>query len=270
MPILNKKLLSVTFLVLVTLMSQAHEFWLQTARFRYKIGEEMKVDFVVGENFTGEFWDLNRHRVEKFEMHSGATARNLLKDIKSTAGKNLTYKFDKEGTHVLALESNAAYLEMEAGKFNEYLKEDGLDYILDERTQLKQLDRPSRELYKRFAKLMVQAGARTDEIHRKRMGFRYEILPLTNPYLLKSGDYLECRVLWEGKPSPHSLVKVWSHLGNRTFLQNIYTENDGTVKFPISSTGPWMVSAVKMIRSEKQDADYESFWASLVFGIEDK
>jgi uncharacterized GH25 family protein len=107
-----------------------------------------------------------------------------------------------------------------------------------------------------------------DEMYRKRVGFRYEILPMTNPGLLKSGDYLECRLLWEGKPSPHSLVKVWSHTGNRIFLQNIYTEDDGTLKFPISSTGPWMVSAVKMIKSEKQEADYESFWASLTFGVE--
>jgi uncharacterized GH25 family protein len=90
---------------------------------------------------------------------------------------------------------------------------------------------------------------------------------MTNPYSLKSGDYLECRVFWEGKPSPHALVKVWSHIGNRTFLQNIYTEDDGTIKFPISTTGSWMVSAVKMVRSKTEGA-YESSWTSLVFGIE--
>jgi uncharacterized GH25 family protein len=263
------KIFVTTFLIVsFTLLAQAHEFWLQTMKYRYKVGETMVVDFVVGENFIGEFWDLNRHKVEKLEMHAGATVKNLLKDVKITAGKNLSYKFDKEGTHVLALESDAAYLEMEAEKFNAYLKEDGLEYILDERTVSKELDKPSRELYKRFAKLLVQSGTRADEMHKKRMGFRHEIVPLSNPYALKSGDYMECRVLWEGKPSPHSLVKVWSHIGNRNFLQNIYTENDGTIKFPISSTGPWMISAVKMIKSVKPGTDYESFWASLTFAID--
>jgi hypothetical protein len=56
-------------------------------------------------------------------------------------------------------------------------------------------------------------------------------------------------------------------VGNRIFLQNIYTEKDGTIRFPVSSPGPWMVSAVKMIPSEREGADYMSHWASLVFEV---
>ena len=194
--------------------------------------------------------------------------RNLLSDIKRTAGKNLGYKFIKEGTHLLSLESDAAFIELEGPKFNSYLKEDGIEDILESRTNDNQLDKPAREFYKRYAKLLVQSGMRTDDTFRKRLGFRYEIVPLQNPYTLKSGDYLECRLMWEGRPSPHSLVKVWSHVGNRIFLQDIYTEDDGTIKFPLSSSGPWMVSAVKMVPSQKEGADYESSWASLVFGID--
>ena len=249
-------------------LAQAHEFWLQSKKFRFQVGEEMKVDFMVGENFTGEFWDLGRHKVEKLEMHPGVLAKNLLKDIKATKGNNLTYKFDQEGTHVLTLESNEAFIELDGKKFNAYLEEDGIENILEERKKSGQLDNPSKEYYKRFAKLIVQAGTTTDDTYRKRIGFRYEIIPLTNPYTLKTGDYLECRVLWEDKPAAHTMVKVWSHVGNRTFVQNIYSEDDGTIKFPISTRGPWMVSAVKMIHSEKKGADYQSLWTSVVFGIE--
>jgi hypothetical protein len=64
------------------------------------------------------------------------------------------------------------------------------------------------------------------------------------------------------------MVKVWNIVGNRSFLQNMYTENDGTVKFPLSSKGPWMVSTVTMEEVTNGDVDYESTWASLVFGIE--
>ncbi len=267
-PGMTRKTVATLLICLGLSLAQAHEFWLQPKKYRYTVGEEMKVDFMVGENFTGEYWDMNRHRVEKAEMHSGAIVKNLLKDIKTTAGKNLSYSFDKEGTYLLALESNAAFIELEAEKFNAYLKEDGLDNILDARSQSKSLDKPSKEYYKRFAKLLVQSGTRTDETYRKRIGFRYEIVPLLNPYALHSGDYLECRVLWEGKPTPHSLVKVWSHTGNRIFLQNIYTEDDGTIKFPISSSGSWMVSSVRMTGSDKEGIDYQSFWASLVFEIQ--
>jgi uncharacterized GH25 family protein len=75
-------------------------------------------------------------------------------------------------------------------------------------------------------------------------------------------------VLFEGKPLPHALVKVWSRLNNTTFLQNIYTEKDGMIKFPISTKGAWMVSTVKMISSDLPTSQYHSLWGSLVFGIE--
>jgi uncharacterized GH25 family protein len=93
-------------------------------------------------------------------------------------------------------------------------------------------------------------------------------VPDQNPYALKAGDYLGCKVLYEGKPSAHTMVKVWGHVGNKIFLQNAYTENDGTVKFPISANGPWMISAVRMEKSKDPKVDWESSWASLVFGVE--
>jgi uncharacterized GH25 family protein len=258
-----------TFLVcLIVALVQAHEFWLQPDKYRFAVGEEMKVDFKVGENFVGEFWDLSVHKVEKAEMHFPGGAINLTASVKPTKGKNLTYKFLKQGTHVLAMQSNAAFIELEAEKFDEYLKEDGLDNILNLRTKSNSPGQTAKESYQRFAKLIVQSGTTTDETYRKRAGFPLEIMPLSNPYTLKNGDYLECRILSENKPSAHQLVKVWSHIGNRIFLQNIYTENDGTLKFPISSSGPWMISTVKMIPSQKEGADYQSMWASLVFGID--
>jgi len=114
---------------------------------------------------------------------------------------------------------------------------------------------------------MVQVGEKTDDTYKKKIGLRYEIVPDQNPYTLKTGDHLQCKVYYEGKPAAHTLVKVWSRINNTTFLQNIYTENDGSIRFPISTSGSWMVSSVKMIKSEKEGADYHSLWASLVFGI---
>jgi len=262
-----KKLVIIAIVLVTTLLSNAHEFWLQPKKYRYKLGEEMKVDFMVGESFTGEYWDLTLHKAEKVELHRASGLRDFTKEVKSAKGSNLSVKTDQEGTYLLALQSNAAYIETEAKEFNAYLKEDGLDNILSERKKLNQLEKPSTELYTRYAKLMVQVGERKDDTFKKRIGFRYEIVPDQNPYTLKTGDYLQCKVLFEGKPAPHALVKVWSKIKDTTFLQNIYTENDGSIRFPISTSGEWMVSSVKMINSEKEGAQYHSLWASLVFGI---
>jgi uncharacterized GH25 family protein len=252
----------------VSIIGMSHEFWLQPKKFRYQVGEEMNVDFMVGEGFVGEFWDMSRHKVEKLEMLTIGGKRDLLKAVKLTKGKSLSFKFERPGTHLLVMQSNAAYIELEAEKFNAYLKEDGLDDILDERKKFGELNKPSRENYTRFSKLLVQSGNLRDDTYKRKAGLRMEIIPDKNPYALVSGDYLQCQVLFDGKPSAHTLVKVWSHIGEKTFLQNIYTENDGNIKFPISNKGPWMVSSVRMIHSETDPATYHSLWASLVFGVE--
>lgn len=262
-----KKAVATGVILVVAYLVNAHEFWLQPKKFRYRTGEEIKIDLVVGEGFEGEFWDLSRHKVEKLELHRLNGVRDLTKSVKHTAGSNIVYKTDLGGTYLFALKSNDAYIELEGDKFNAYLEEDGLEYILDERKKFGTLNAKSSEYYTRFAKLLVQSGDRTDDTFKKRVGLRYEIVPDQNPYTLNVGDYLQCRVLFEGKPAPHALVKVWNRTHTTTFLQNIYTENDGTIRFPISAVGPWMVSSVKMIHSEKEGAEYHSLWASLVFGI---
>jgi uncharacterized GH25 family protein len=253
--------------VLIASLAQAHEFWLQPNKFRYALGEEIKLDFMVGEGFAGEFWDLKRHRVEKMDVHRQDGSYDRVQEVKPTQGNNVTFKADQEGTYLFSLQSNMAYLELEGEKFNEYLREDGLDYILDERTKSGTLSKRSSEFYSRYAKLLIQAGDKTDDTFKKKLGLRYEIIPDQNPYSLKVGDHLQCQVLYEGRPAAHALVKVWNRVGTTTFLQNIYTEKDGTIRFPISANGPWMVSGVKMIKSEKAGAEYHSLWASLVFGI---
>lgn len=262
-----RSLLAGMLICVGALIAMSHEFWLMPKKFTYAVGEDMQVAFMVGENFQGEPWDLSRHKVERLEVHTGITVKKLADRVTPDKGKNLTYKFDREGTHLVALESNYAFIELAPDTFKTYLEEDGLENIAEERKRTGRTDERAREFYKRFAKVIVQCGSKVDNTFKRSAGFRYEIFPLANPATLKPGDYLDCLVSWEGKPVHNVMVKVWSHVGNRIFLQNIYTEKDGSIRFPLSSPGAWMVSSVKMIPSEKDGADYMSHWASLVFEI---
>lgn len=265
---MQKRFITLTLILLTAFIAQSHEFWLQPRKFKYSLNEEMIIDFFVGENFDGEPWDMKKNRIEKLDLSHLSKTIDLRQQVKPDAKEKLKYKFAEEGTYMLTMQTNNAYIELDAEKFNEYLKEDGLENALELRTKSNTLDKPTKEFYSRFVKLLVQAGNQTDNTFSKKTGMRIEIIPKQNPYLLKSGDYLQCLVLFNGQPSAHQMVKVWNKIGNTTFQQNNYTENDGTIKFPISSKGPWMVSTVMMIPSEKPGADWQSFWSSLVFGIE--
>ncbi len=265
---MKKKIIVFMLIFLLAQFVQSHEFWLQPKKFRYTVGEEMSVDFMAGENFDGEPWDLKKHKIDKLDISHLTKTIELKSQLKPEGKEKLKYKFSEEGTYLLSMQSDQAYIELDAEKFNEYLKEEGLENIAEIRTKTNTLDKPSKEFYSRYAKLLIQTGNKTDDTFKKKTGARMEIIPKQNPYLLKSGDYLQCLVLFNGQPAPHQLVKLWNRIGNTAFQQNNYTENDGMIKFPISSKGSWMVSTVKMIDSEKTGADWQSFWGSLVFGIE--
>jgi uncharacterized GH25 family protein len=263
-----KRLLLTGLFPLVLIVSGAHEFWLQPQKFFFQVGEKLLVSFKVGENFMGEPWDLKTHRVEKLELHQLSKSKNLVDSVKVGEDENLTVTLKEEGTHLLLMQSNNAFVELEGEKFNQYLKEDGLDEILYQREQSKTLSKPAKEFYSRYTKLLIQVGEKKDDTYKKIVGFPIEIIPEKNPYALKLGEVIRFKILFQGKPAFGTKVRVWNRFNNRTTVQNIYTEKDGTMETRLSGKGPWMVSVVKMIASKESGADWQSYWGSLVFGID--
>lgn len=262
----RKTLLTIILFAFLTLAT-AHEFWLQPDKFFFKLNEKLVVSFKVGENFMGEPWDLKKHRVEKLELHQLSKSISLTDSVKEGVKDNLTFRLKEEGTHLLVMQSNHAFIELDGEKFNAYLKEDGLDEVLDHRQKTNTLNTPAKEFYSRHTKLLIQVGEKKDDTHQKNAGLPIEIIPDKNPYMLKKGDPIRFKILFEGKPLFGVKVKVWNRFDNRTTIQNIYTEKDGMIETRISNPGAWMVSVVKMIPSKQTGADWQSYWGSLVFGI---
>ncbi len=263
-----KKKLSVFLLVFLFItLAHAHEFWLQPIKYFYSAGEMALISFKVGENFIGEPWDLKRHGIERLELIHGDQISDLKASVREGEGDNLDVELLEDGTHLIVMQSNNAYIELEADKFNEYLKEDGLDNVYDQRKKTNTLTKSSKEFYSRHTKLLLQVGDVKDDTYKKVMGLPIEIVPDRNPYALKKGDLIRFKILWQGKPFFGAKVRVWNRFDNRTTIQNIYTEQDGTMETHISNPGAWMVSVVSMIPATKAGADWESYWGSLVFGV---
>src|SRR5882762_2387763 len=261
-----KRIISNSVLFTVVLVSAAEECWLWPEKFRYAIGEEIRIDFLTGENFVGGSWEKqNKAAVVQWLSVSGVN--DLSKETTPTPGRNVALKVLREGTQMVAMETNTLTREWGMGKFERYLEDNGLDDIINARRNSHVLEEPVKEEYTRYAKVLVQVGEKTDDTYKKKAGLRLEIIPEKNPYTLRTGDHLQCRVWYEGKPSPHALVKVWSRLNRTTFLQTMYTEDDGTIRFPVSTKGGWMVSTRKVIPGEKPGVDWHSLLGSLVFGI---
>jgi uncharacterized GH25 family protein len=265
---MNVKILTFSSVMLISLIAQAHEFWLQPDKFLYKPGEDLKINFNVGEHFIGEPWDVKLSRVDKIELHQHTTVTDLKKHIKEGTKENLSVTLKQEGTHLVVMQSTNAFLELEADKFNEYLKEDGLDDALHYREKNGLMDKPGKESYSRYTKLMIQVGEKKDATYKKSAGLPLEIFIAKNPYNIQVGELVKFKVLFNNKPLFGAKVMVWNRHDNRTTIQPAYTLKDGTIEARISSKGPWMISVVKMVPSKDKSADWQSYWGSLVFGVE--
>lgn len=255
-------------LVLVVLVSRSQELWLQPQKFRFMPGEEAKVMILMGEQFGGQPLDFQQHKVVKAEVITAYGKKDLMPLVKTGKGTHIVVKPANEGIQLLTLESDTADRELGATDFNSYLANEGLDDIARTRKQEGNLDKPARERYRFYTRLLLQSGSRADEIYMRKVGQMVEIIPQQNPHKLQSGDYLDCLVLIDGKPGAHRKIRIWTQIGKSIFEQNAFTENDGTFRFPISNSGRWMVSTVYMTRSGHEGIDYERFSASLVFGID--
>jgi uncharacterized GH25 family protein len=264
----HRKILIASFgLCIVTFLCHAHEFWMQPNQFKFQPGEAVGFDFMVGENFEGERWSLKRHKVARLEQHTLTNVEKIAMPADTSKQPLIEAALKSQGGHLVVMQSDNAYLELEAEKFNAYLKEDGLDDAMNYRIKTNTTDKPSREFYQRNAKLLLQCGTMLDDTYRKKTGLPLEIIPLSNPYAVKPGEELKFRLTFKDKPHGFALVKVWHKAEDRTFMQNVYTDKEGIITTRISGKGMWMISSVKMVASESKTADWQSYWGSLVFGV---
>jgi uncharacterized GH25 family protein len=123
-----KKSLLVLFLMNCLSVVVAHEFWLSPSHYRAQAGQQIALTFLVGENFQGEKWEKRKERTQSVQL-IGASSTLDLTAIAKKDTNDIPLLLEKEGTYLVSMRSNNSFIELEAQKFNEYLKEDGIENI---------------------------------------------------------------------------------------------------------------------------------------------
>lgn len=128
-----KKTTLVFLLILATVLTSfAHEFWLALEKFILKVGEKAKISFLVGEDFTGEIW---KGSASSFYLFNSEGKKDITSLFPTTPEDGTSLTFTKEGTHLLAFNSQNKFIELEPDKFLAYLEEDGLEEVITLRKQ---------------------------------------------------------------------------------------------------------------------------------------
>lgn len=205
----------------------------------------------------------------------------------------LNFKTGDEGTYVAGVSTAVRNIEMEAERFNNYLEHDGVVDMLKYRKENNEAGQNAVEKYAKHVKTIFQVGDKTSDDWKTVLGYPIEFVPLENPYDLHKGHHFKARLLLKGKPLKNQLVRVGnkndetsleeehSH-GNgekhshsmddkkghtHDALMELRTDNDGVVKFDISSSGVWFLKTIYMEKSTEAGLTHESNWATLTFEI---
>ena len=180
----------------------AHEYWFEPETFFPAASEKTVVHLYVGDGLTKDreerpFQLAKTTTFQIFSMNQTLDLKSLLTD---EALPIYNFSADKAGNYLLAMERNWSYIKLEPDKFEDYLREDGMEYIIGEREKLDERKKEGRERYSRFIKSLLQVGDKPDNVYKKRLNLKLEIMPLENPYAKKVGEKLKFQVLFDGKP----------------------------------------------------------------------
>lgn len=263
---MNRSLITLLGVALVTSLATAHEFWMEPSKFRVGAGEAIGVRLMVGDGFPGEVRPRDPTKLREFVM-LGAKGREELKGIDGETPAGWV-RAAEPGNHVIGYRSSATPIDMTAEKFEAYLREEGLDHVVAEREKAGETNKPVLEHFSRAAKSIVNVGGTHDEGHLAQLGYPVEITPSVDPYLARSGDALKFKVTMDGAPRAGMKVHAFFQGDVKHRLEGL-TDADGVLELTLDRPGVWMLATIRMNRApEGSGADWESIWASLTFELQ--
>lgn len=238
----------------------AHDFWIEPSTFRPAPGSTAAVGLRVGQNFVGDPVPRFSRSIEQFSIRQGGSEQpiNGLENI-DPAG---WLRADGRSTAVIVYRSTGSFVELPAEKFEDYLRQEGLERIIDTRAKRGQRDKPGRERFYRYAKALL-TGQQPSAAVTQPLGLLYEIVPDDDPTARLAP--FRGRVLYGGKPLGDALVVAMLHSDPSVRL-TVRSDAQGAFSFVLPHAGVWLIKSVHMVKASFfSDADWESLWASLTF-----
>lgn len=255
--------------MLIVSPASAHEFWIEPQDFSVPMETEIKADLRVGQDFKGDAFPYIPARFSAFTSYD----KRGEADVGGTTGDlpalQLTPR--SEGLKIVTYVSAGERIRFRGwDKFAEYLDLEGLTRIpaLHDARGLPRND--IRELYTRCAKTLVSVGDDATDQDRA-TGMRLELVAGRNPLAVTPGTEMSFTLLWQGKPLADTQVALFrksdnADTGTRTLAR---TDENGKASFTLPAQGTYMAASVHMIEAPAdRNADWQSYWASLTFGVE--
>jgi uncharacterized GH25 family protein len=263
------KLAVTILLALLASTASAHDFWIEPSTFRPAVGERVTAALRVGQKLSGDPLPRIPTLIDRFliQGESGVEGPMVGRMGSDPAGIAL---ISDPGLHWIGYQSTPYPVALEAQKFEDYLRDEGLERIIDQRKKSGQSAAPGRERFYRCAKALLDTpGTASGAAHvlDTPLGFTLELVPRRNPYAIRPGGELPLSLSFRGKPMANVLVVAMSK-DDPEMAVRARTDAKGRVTLRLAHAGFWLIKAVHM-ESAPADAgvDWESWWASITFDL---
>jgi uncharacterized GH25 family protein len=258
----------VLFILFFATTLRAHDMWIEPATFSPTPGELVSVKLRVGQDLLGDPLPRSAALFKQFFVED-ATGR---KELVGREGGNPAgfLRVASPGLLIIGYNSNPSAVELDAEKFNWYLKEEGLDAVAALRATRNQTGMKAHELFVRCAKSLIYSASPAKPQNDRPLGFPLELVSERNPYTLSPIEDIPVRLTFENRPLPGALVVAINKL-NPTEKLTARTGKDGRVRLKLRPGGMWLVKAVHMTPAPAgSNAEWMSYWASLTFEMKQR
>ncbi|MCX7602457.1 MAG: DUF4198 domain-containing protein [Bryobacteraceae bacterium] len=248
-----------------------HDLYLMPEPWLVRPGQQIRVVYQNGDEFPEGVAPVRPERLRRAELlwKGGAAA---FTDITAEEKRTVAMvRAPGEGTLMLISQTIPNFIELDAEKFEQYLRHENLDFVLRWRKENGESSAPGREIYSKYVKSLVRCG-KGDGFHAYEAGLTIEFVAEADPYGLRPGQPLPVRLRFRGRPAAGVAIEsAWLERGRAKMETIGRTDAEGRIVVPIRAAGPHRLHAIVMERrTDRTQADWESFWATLTFSIPER
>ena len=260
----------VAALALITSTLAAHDLFLKLDTYSLPENTDVRVPVLNG-TFRMSESVVARERVGALTLVGlrGSTALDTTALTARNDTSFISLRTGGSGTYVLGLSVLPRTVDYTGEQLNEYLKAEGYEDVLAERTRNGTLGQSGRRRYATHVKAVFQVGQTGSIAFSAILGHAAEIVPLDNPYDLERGATLRLRCLLDGQPVAGLVVRAGglNSKGGTIAEAAVQTDRNGVARVPITTAGRWYVKFAKMRPFAGPDINYESQRATLTFEV---
>ncbi|MEM1187099.1 MAG: DUF4198 domain-containing protein [Pseudomonadota bacterium] len=250
----------------------AHETWLLPGGAELEPGRTVEFLMTSGMGFPALGAGIDRSRILDAVLMQGAERQNLVPsnafkealELSAVPGPGLACSWVQLRPRILEIP--------EKDSVEHYLGEIGAGDEVYEIWRSQGEGSLWRESYGKLARNYLVVGERADAGEAgcisERSAARFDILPLSDPTELSSGDALEIQVLFDTKPLAGQAIGFVREGASPEEL--VRSDAEGRVRLTIRGSGLHMIYATNLRRASRaEDFNWESDFVTLSFNVED-